>query len=146
MSEVSTSFVKMDSEKFEQAVEIRYDQLFKNKGLPKSVTVDDLDETSLHCIAECEGRVIGYGRLSIDGGKGKISQMAVLKESQGKGVGKSIVLAMIEKAKELKVPHLYMAAREHVIGFYEKLGFHAEGGIFPSKITGIPHKTMVMDL
>jgi len=146
MIEIKTSFIKINSEEFEEAIEIRYNELFKDKNLPKSITVDDLDKTSIHCIAKYGEQVIGYGRLSIDGDKGKISQMAVKKEYQKKGVGRKIVLTIVEKAKELKIPHLYMAARVHVIGFYEKLGFHVTGEIFPSKITQIPHKTMVMDL
>ncbi len=72
--------------------------------------------------------------------------MCVEKEWQKKGIGKQIVLAITEKAKEKNLPHLFMAARTHVIGFYEKLGFQVIGEIFPSKITKIPHKTMMMDL
>ena len=148
MKKINTSFITTSSEDFKQAIEIRYSQLFKEKNLPKSITVDDLDNTSLHCIAKHNQEVIGYGRLFIDGNKGKISQMAVQKEWQTKGVGKQTVLAIIEKAKQENLSHLYMSARTHVIGFYEKIGFQVkeEEGTYPSKITKIPHKTMVMDL
>jgi len=146
MKEIKTSFIKLNSDEFEESREIRYNELFKDKNLPKSITADDLDNTSIHCIAKYGEQIIGYGRLSIDGDKGKISQMAVKKEYQKKGVGKKIVLTIIKKAKELKITHLYVAARIYVIGFYKKLGFREIGKIFPSKITQIPHKTMIMDL
>jgi predicted GNAT family N-acyltransferase len=46
-------------------------------------------------------------------------------------------VALAEAADEL-----WLHARENAWGFYGRLGYVAEGEVFVSELTGIPHRTM----
>jgi predicted GNAT family N-acyltransferase len=51
---------------------------------------------------------------------------------------------MIDDARQRGIKELCLDAQLSVIGFYEKLGFVAEGGIFPD--AGILHRAMRLRL
>jgi ribosomal protein S18 acetylase RimI-like enzyme len=51
----------------------------------------------------------------------------LLPATQGKGIGKQIMLTFINKLKELNVPALHLEVgkkNENAIGFYKRIGFH----------------------
>ena len=74
------------------------------------------------------------------GGVAKIGRVAVRKAYRGAGVGKALMLAVLDAARKRGLTHAVLDAQVPVIGFYEKLGFKAEGPVFDD--AGIPHRTM----
>lgn len=70
----------------------------------------------------------------------KIRQVAVEPLWQGKGIGRDLMLAAEAEAREAGITQLVLNARETVCGFYERLGYIAEGGWFLE--VGIPHRRM----
>jgi predicted GNAT family N-acyltransferase len=69
--------------------------------------------------------------------------MAVLAAWRGKGVGRALMERLIAEAARQKLQPLLLHAQVQALGFYEKLGFAATGGVFME--AGIPHRLMRRD-
>ena len=63
---------------------------------------------------------------------------------QGEGIGRELVAYAEKRAKEAGYNKIIMHAMLFVVGFYEKLGYHAEGDVFEEQ--GITFVKMVKDL
>lgn len=116
----------------------------EEQGVSTADEVDGRDEEALHLIAVAGGCEVGTARMLIDGQTGKIGRVAVLKPHRGTGLGKGLILAAVEVLKSRGVKTAKLGAQTHAIGFYEALGFTAEGPEFDD--AGIPHRMMVRPL
>jgi len=120
----------------EQAIRHVRDSVFvKEQGVPNEDEYDDKDNVCVHAIAWDEGRPVGTGRLSRDG---RIGRIAVLKQVRGKGLAKAIILALEQHARKCGLRQLWAHAQVQALGFYEKVGYRADGDEFMED--GIPHK------
>jgi GNAT superfamily N-acetyltransferase len=72
--------------------------------------------------------------------------MAVDPASQGTGLGRLLMLAAVEQLRGEGVAVLWAKARDTAVGFYERLGMHAEGDGYVTPDTGLPHHTVILDL
>ncbi len=70
----------------------------------------------------------------------KLRQMCVDTEQQQRGLGRGLVSYAEAHARGLGAQSIEMSARLAAAGFYEKLGYAAEGGIYDS--LSIPHVKM----
>jgi predicted GNAT family N-acyltransferase len=103
---------------------------------------DALDARSRHVVArDTAERPIGTGRLTPDRA---IGRMAVLAEWRGRGVGESILKALLDQARALGYPAIEVHAQTHAIRFYEKFGFEAYGDEFVE--CAIAHRMMRIEL
>lgn len=74
----------------------------------------------------------------------RIRGMASVDEIRGTGYGRKLVEVACDKAWDIERAPIWCNARESAFGFYEKLGFVIEGGIF--EIDGIgAHAVMVLE-
>jgi GNAT superfamily N-acetyltransferase len=70
-----------------------------------------------------ESKLIGFGRAISDGEyQGAIYDVAVLPEFQGKGIGKVIIQAILDRLPNCNI---ILYATPGMEGFYKKLGFGA---------------------
>ncbi|MBD2102330.1 GNAT family N-acetyltransferase [Leptolyngbya sp. FACHB-261] len=137
--------VEYDSDEWAAARRIRYSLFYEPVGLPESVLDDSIERVAFRIVLVDGSVVGGCGRLSInDESEGIISQMAVLPKYQGTGAGRTIMLALLDKAKSLGISSLRLSGRLTARGFYEKFGFVAIGASFPSKTTGVEHIEMIL--
>lgn len=121
---------------------IRAAVFIEEQGVPREIEWDGEDEVSHHFLAIDEtGQRIGCGRLMPSG---KIGRMAVLPAHRGRGIGRLILDAAIEKAAELGFSEVNLHAQSAVVDFYRKAGFLPEGGEFME--AGIPHQAMTLAL
>lgn len=78
-------------------------------------------------IAELDGRAIGCVALAPDGtGAYELSKMAVSPELRGRGAGRRILTAAIERARELGARSLFLGSSKKLpdaVHLYEDLGF-----------------------
>ena len=108
------------------------------QGVPLALEWDEFDAVSRHVVArDSAGAVIGTGRLLPDG---HIGRMAVATNWRGKDVGRALMERLIEEAAQQKHQTLLLHAQTQAMGFYQKLGFSAEGPEFME--AGIPHRLM----
>lgn len=93
----------------------------QKKLIPR--TFDEMQELVRHgFLAECGGALIGFAALEIYSSKlGEIRSLAVLDEWRGRGVGKKLVAACVERAHECDV--LEVMAITSSEDFFKSCGF-----------------------
>lgn len=112
------------------------------QNIPADIEWDERDRHSLHLIArDARHNPIGTGRLTPER---RIGRMAVLRAWRGKGVGKSLMLALLAEAQKRGWSDVSLNAQTAVAGFYERFGFVKEGDVFIE--AGIPHQSMRLKL
>lgn len=87
-------------------------------------------ENSVFLVAECDGEVLGYVGSYHAAGEGYITNIAVSADMRRKGVGRTLICALKEKAKEYAFSFLTLEVRVGnlpAIALYESLGFENLG-------------------
>ncbi|GGY05337.1 acetyltransferase [Litchfieldella qijiaojingensis] len=123
------------------ASEIRRVVFIEEQAVPRHEEWDGRDDDCVHFLAWQGERAIGTARLLPDG---HIGRVAVLIEARGLGVGRQLMQAAIEVARQRGHTHVELAAQTHALAFYESLGFEAFGDEFLD--AGIPHRNMRLSL
>ena len=123
----------------EHATAVRFAVFVREQGIPADLELDDRDAAATHAVAfDATGAPLATGRLLTDA---HIGRMAVLPEHRGKGLGASILRALVAIAAGRGTTALRLHAQTSAIGFYRREGFATEGE--PYEEAGIPHQTMV---
>ncbi len=136
----------------EEALSVRRRVFIEEQSVPVGIEIDEHDAdpatvtTALHVLGRSEGRPVATGRLLLesDDGHVHIGRVAVLEEMRGKGIGRSIMLALHDLARERGFCAITLAAQTHAIGFYERLGYVARGDIFLD--ASIEHRWMDVEV
>ena len=85
--------------------------------------------------------IVFAARIMVDGATGKIGRVAVLADRRGTGVGAALMRAALQVlARQPGITTARLGAQTHALGFYERLGFVAEGPEYDD--AGIPHRDM----
>jgi len=121
--------------------EIRRRVFIEEQQVPEELEWDDDDKTCVHVLVTDNNIPIATGRIKMDG---HIGRMAVLKDYRDKGVGSTVLRALIDFSKTLNMKSVYLHAQITAIPFYEKHGFKTNSDEFMD--AGIPHKSMTLDL
>lgn len=121
-----------------QAEPIRTTVFVDEQKVPADIEIDDWDPVSLHALAlDPAGVALGTGRLLPDG---HIGRMAVLRPARGRGVGRALLRALVQAARERGHREVVLSAQTHAVGFYRSEGFVEEGQVYED--AGIPHLQM----
>jgi len=124
---------------------IRFEVFVQEQSVPIEEERDVHDQTAIHILATEDGNPIGTARIILVGETGKIGRVAVLASRRGTGLGAKLIhacLAALRLLPDVKVAKL--GSQTHALGFYEKLGFVAEGPEFDD--AGIAHRMMRLPL
>lgn len=111
------------------------------QSVPEEIEMDELDVVAEHVLAFVDGVPVGTGRITAEG---RIGRMAVLREYRGRGVGRDILLALVDIGRCYSLDRLCLSAQCHAIPFYERMGFVAQGEVYEE--AGIPHRWMEQSL
>lgn len=86
-------------------------------------TTDELNALVRHgFIAELDGRIVGFAALEVYSSKlGELRSLAVSDECRGKGVGRQLVQACVDRAHELNVLEVMAVTSEE--DFFKRCGF-----------------------
>lgn len=137
-----------DPAAFTQAQDLRQVVFVQEQQVPADLEWDEYDATAWHflVIDDTSAEPVATGRMRPKdttlgtAGPVKIERMAVHKAARGQGVGRRLLEAMLAAAKEQGYGEALLAAQRHAQGFYESLGFTAEGEMFLE--AGIDHVWM----
>jgi predicted GNAT family N-acyltransferase len=137
------SELKIRSDLYHQALDLRYELFFRGHNLPREILIDEYEEASKHIVIVDDESLIAYGRLT-DLGEGiyRLSQIVVKPQEQGKGYGSMILKALVERVKNDGGKKIILNASTTATALYEKHGFRSNGEVFLSKSTGVPHVQM----
>lgn len=123
---------------------IRIRVFVEEQQVPIEEERDQYDAISQHFGAFVNGQMVGTGRVVSLGHQAKLGRIAVLPEYRGQHIGFKLVEHMIRWAESEGFHEAVLGAQLRAIGFYERLGFAAEGDIFDD--AGIPHRLMRLAL
>ncbi len=131
--------------------DVRREVFVVEQNVPEELEYDELDATSEHLLAVGPGgaalgtaRLIhGAQALELTGGRpGRVllGRLAVSKAARGTGLGIALVRAIEQAGRERGATEVELHAQTQALGFYERLGYTAEGPEYLD--AGIPHRTM----
>lgn len=142
MDSIDYRFVTPSDPLFDEARVLRWEILRKPLGIAYKADLDDFEPGKEHLIAVVDERVVGYGCVIIRPDGAQLRCMAVEEQMQGRGVGKGMALALIDRALESGAEPIWLNARFTALEFWRQLGFMDVGGLFNSEETALPHKRL----
>lgn len=114
---------------FEQYYRLRYEMLRMPWYQPQgSERVED-DDTATHLMAinEETGEVMGVARVHLEtDSEAQLRFLAVGPKYQNKQIGRQLLQAVEDKAREMGAKDLLVQAREYAVNFYKRNGFTLE--------------------
>lgn len=125
--------------RFDLALTVRRTVFVDEQAVPLDDEIDGKDGEAWHLLALDGDTAVGTARL-FAGPTAKIGRVAVLAGYRGRSLGNQLMIAAHRLAADLGASESTLDAQTHVIPFYERLGYVAEGPIFLD--AGIPHRRM----
>lgn len=124
----------------DDCLEIRRVVFVEEQHVPLAEDIDGLDPMCEQLLARVDGVLAGTARLRLtDGGRvAKGERLAVLAPYRRHGVGVALIQALEARARALGCHILMGAAQVHALGFYQTLGYVADGDDFLD--AGIVHR------
>jgi predicted N-acetyltransferase YhbS len=142
---VELEFIDPAHTLYQGELELRFRVLREPLGHPRSAVLFPFESESLHLVAVEDGEVRGCVLFHPENERsGRLFQMAVRPELQGKGVGAKLVRRLEEELSRRGFTHVHLHARAQVVPFYERLGYEVYGEPFVE--VGVPHRHMQRDL
>ncbi|MDQ6680981.1 MAG: YbgC/FadM family acyl-CoA thioesterase [Pseudomonadota bacterium] len=126
-----------------EAGAIRTEVFVDEQKIPAEMEWDDADATSVHAVAFNRfGAALATGRLLEHvPGVAKIGRMAVRQTVRGSQVGRAVLDALLQVARQRGDREAILHAQMSAAPFYARAGFTARGAVFEE--AGIPHVEMV---
>jgi len=101
--------------------QIRQSVFVNELGFSANQITHDSDPDCYHVLAyNAEGEVIGTGCIHPNG---QIGQIAVLKPWRGRTIGKAILIYLLQIAKTIHLPSVWVNALEPTVRFYQSNNF-----------------------
>jgi len=133
--------IKFGSDEYGSEVQLRYENLRKPLGLEFSREELDKEQDFFHFGAFDGAELIGCLVLvPLSQTEINMRQVAVIPDRQGQGIGKRLVQAAEEYAREKGFEWMKLHARETAVPFYLSLGYEIYSDPF-FEVT-IPHRSM----
>ena len=133
--------IQYNSEEYRQMIQLRIKALLEPIGVPVHYIVPENEKNDFFIAAFEEVEIIGCCVLTPkENGVIQLRQMAVRPDRQGKRIGAAIIQFAEQLATEQGFTTLLMHARNPVIDFYRKCGYHISGEEFFE--VGIGHHKM----
>jgi predicted GNAT family N-acyltransferase len=125
---------------------IRTRVFVEEQRIPKELEWDEADVTALHAVAYNRlDQAIATGRLLQPApGVARIGRMAVHQVLRGSGIGRQVLQALLEAARDRGDREALLHAQCSAEAFYREAGFSARGEIFHE--AGIAHIEMARAL
>lgn len=114
------------------------------QGVSEAEEWDGLDNACTHFLAGDATTPAGCARLLPKGDVAKVQRVAVMPSHRGTGLGRQIMLAVLDHARDAGFMLVILDSQTHAVPFYERLGFTAHGPEFDD--AGIPHRSMRLSL
>ena len=133
---IKTATTKKDKDK---CFSIRRNVFVKEQCISKKIEFDDENVDAIYFIAQYKNIYVGTARYRFTDIGIKLERFAVLKSYRNLGIGKELVLYILNSIKDKNL--IYLHAQESVIDFYSKLGFKRIGSQFFE--AEIPHQKMI---
>lgn len=135
-------FITLEDPLYAQELELRYRVLREPLGHARADVPFAFERESLHLVAlDAAHGVVGCVLFHPETAtSGRLFQMAVAPSRQRSGLGQRLVRRLEAELAQRGLREVHMHAREHVVSFYEKLGYAVYGEPFIE--VAVPHRHM----
>ena len=118
---------------------LRTEVFTHEQGIALELVNDAGDAPGLHAVAyNGLGQAVATGRLiRHDDAVSQIGRLAVHRALRGSGVGRQVMQALVDAAKQRGDAEVMLHAQRSAQGFYERAGFTSRGAYFEE--AGLPH-------
>lgn len=135
-----TAKIYRGKENFNDAFYIRKTVFMDEQGFYDEF--DEIDSYALHAVVYDKEKPIGCGRIFLENKNAHLGRIAVLIEYRKMGVGRIIMKALENAAREnFEFSHFELSAQKRAIGFYKSVGYEETGEFYLDE--GYPHITMI---
>jgi len=112
-------------DEFKAYYRLRWQLLRAPWNQPEGSEIDELEEQSFHVMAvNDKDETIGVARLQFNSStEAQIRYMAVARAFERQGIGRELISAMENHARDSGINIIVLDAREAAVGFYKKLGY-----------------------
>lgn len=130
----------------EQARALRQAVFVQEQNIPAALEWDAADASAVHALVHNRyGLALATGRLLQQApGVGRIGRMAVRADMRGSGLGRQVLGALLQCARERGDREVLLHAQATAVGFYQRAGFAPRGPRFDE--AGIEHQEMLRAL
>lgn len=130
-------------DKLEDARAVRQTVFVEEQGFRDEF--DEIDPIAHHLVVYIENTPVATGRVFPGtGGEYIIGRIAVIRPYRGEGFGRIVMENLENQARALGAMAITLAAQTQARGFYELLGYQADGEVFLEE--HCPHITMKKSL
>jgi ElaA protein len=134
-------FAALAREEIHDLVRLRLEVFVVEQRITVENELDGLDVQAEHVLGKTpDGRVVATARLVPVEGAVKVGRIVVDRAWRGRGVGRAL---MLHVDQHLGARGGVMSAQAHLVGWYESLGWRAEGPVYDE--AGIPHRLLRRD-
>ena len=134
-----------DAADLERAFVIRRVVFVEEQACPPEEEFDGYDEEARQLLGITDGEPVATARWRVVDHEGaryaKLERFAVLEEHRSRGLGRKMVEAAMEAARDEDFRRFILHAQAHLVDFYRSFGFTSTGRRFME--AGIPHVEMV---
>lgn len=131
-------------DEMEEVYLIRDEIFVHEQSLTNDARFDPDDRRSIHFLAYLGDKPVGTGRLTVIAREAQVAWVAVREPYRKHGVGKAVMVAILERARDEEADYVVLNAQLHALEFYRRLGFDTLGGEF--RMSGIAHQVMLLGL
>ena len=124
----------------EAALALRERVFCGEQGVSIAAERDGRDRDATHLIALAEGEILATCRLLLADATVRLSRMAVERSMRRRGVGRAVLAAAEDWAREVGAQRITLHAQMPVKGLYEGAGYTSRGEPFVEE--GIEHVLM----
>lgn len=114
-------------QQLEKCLDIRKEVFVEEQKVPIDLEIDEYDVISpdaVHVLIELEGTAAATGRITYyKDNSAKLQRIAVRKSFRSQGLGRVLLLALEERARELGLTKAVLDAQCQAEPFYAKLGY-----------------------
>ncbi|WP_426733801.1 GNAT family N-acetyltransferase [Myxococcus faecalis] len=140
-SELALDFIPPGHALYAGELELRFRVLREPLGYTREQVTFPFEDTSLHLVAHVDGQVLGCVLFHPEDPRGgRLFQMAVTPELQGRQLGARLVRTLEAELVRRGLTQVHLHARQAVVPFYERLGYSTYAEAFLE--VGIPHRHM----
>lgn len=123
------SVEKIDKENdlYEPTVAMRRVDLYPVGRVTRSYIQDDLEDESTLLVALKNRKLLGCGRLTLQGETAQLSHLVVGEEHRFAGVGSSLMKKFVEISKQMGAQRIHLESTPDAVPFFERFGFVVVG-------------------
>ena len=115
------------SELGKDARDIRNSVFCQEQKIDIAIERDEHDLTATFVVIYDENRPVATGRIILKDNQYIIGRIATLKTYRGRGLGKLVVVSLLDWAFKNNVSEVIVHAQKHAEEFYKKIGFSSFG-------------------